>query len=69
MKDFHIRTVLKSKIVSRYAKDPSTLIVDELGIRQGAARIDVTVINGVIHGYELKSDCDTLNRLPSQVKI
>jgi hypothetical protein len=69
MKDCHIRTALKSKLLSRYAKDPSTLIVDELGLRHGAARIDVAVINGVIHGFELKSDCDTLNRLPSQVKI
>jgi hypothetical protein len=69
MKDCHIRTALKSKLFSRYAKDPSTLIVDELGLRHGAARVDVAVINGVIHGFELKSDCDTLNRLPLQIKI
>lgn len=69
MKDIHIRTALKSKLLSRYAKDPSTLIVDELGLRHGAARVDVAVINGVIHGFELKSDCDTLKRLPSQIKV
>lgn len=69
MKDYHIRTALKNNLQSRYAKDPSTLIVDELGLRHGAARVDVAVINGTIHGYELKSDCDTLGRLPSQVKI
>lgn len=69
MKDCHLRTALKNKLQLRYIKDSSTLIVDELGLRHGAARIDVAVINGVIHGYELKSDCDTLNRLPSQVKI
>jgi hypothetical protein len=69
MKDIHIRTALKSKLLSHYAKDPSTLIVDELGLRHGAARVDVAVINGVIHGFELKSDCDTLKRLPSQIKV
>ncbi len=69
MKDCHIRAALKHKLQSRYAKDPFTLIVDELGLRHGVARVDVAVINGVIHGYELKSDCDTLNRLPSQVKV
>lgn len=29
--------------------------------------IDVAVVNGVLHGYEIKSDRDRLNRLPRQV--
>lgn len=69
MKDYHLRTALKRKLHARYFQDPDTLIVDELGLRHGAARIDVAVINGVIHGFELKSDCDNLKRLPSQIKI
>jgi len=69
MKDIDIRTALKRKLITRYATDPSTRILDELGLRHGAARIDVAVVNGIIHGYELKSDYDTLQRLPSQMKI
>jgi hypothetical protein len=69
MKDCHIRPALKNKLFARYCEDPSTLIVDELALRHGAARVDVAVVNGIIHGYELKSDFDTLKRLPHQVKI
>lgn len=34
----------------------------------GASRADITVINGLMHGYELKSKSDNLLRLPQQVK-
>ena len=30
------------------------------------ARVDLAVVNGSIHGYEIKSERDTLIRLPSQ---
>lgn len=53
----------------RYIQDPDTLVVDELGLRHGRARVDVAVVNGEIHGYEIKSDRDTLQRLPEQVRI
>lgn len=69
MKDIDIRDALKRKLQSGYADDPSTLIVEELGLRHGIARVDVAVINGVIHGFELKSDRDTLRRLPSQMTV
>ena len=49
--------------------DPQTLIVEELGIRQGAARVDVAVVNGSLHGYEIKSARDTLERLPKQSEL
>ncbi len=32
-----------------------------------SARIDLAVVNGSMIGYEIKSDCDTLVRLPRQV--
>lgn len=43
-------------------------IFEELGVRHGTARIDIAVINGAMHGYEIKSDRDTLDRLPEQIK-
>jgi hypothetical protein len=69
MNDHQLRCALKNKVLARYAKDPNTRIVDELGLRHGAARVDIAVVNGIIHGYELKSDKDNLKRLPHQVQI
>jgi hypothetical protein len=50
----------------RHEAEAGTLILDELGLCQGAARVDLAVINGSLHGYEIKSECDTLERLPDQ---
>lgn len=41
--------------------------MDELGLC-GTVRVDVAVVNGTLSGYELKSDRDTLRRLPMQVE-
>ena len=68
MNDRDIRVVLKKQLMLRYAKDGDTLVLDELGIRHGAARIDLVVVNHLLHGYEIKSDCDSLKRLPDQIK-
>lgn len=68
MNDQDIRTVLKAELMRRHAKDDNTLVLDELGIRHGAARIDVVVVNHQLHGYEIKSDRDSLKRLPHQIK-
>ncbi len=69
MNDYQIRTALKHKTFVRYNNDPETLILDELGLRHGAARIDIAVLNGRLHGFEIKSDRDTLKRLPGQAAI
>src|SRR6202035_2006455 len=68
MKDFHIRTALKRELLASHADDPGTAIIEELGILHGSCRIDLAVVNGVMHGYELKSDRDTLLRLPRQIQ-
>jgi len=41
-------------------------IISEMGICDGMARADVAVANGRLCGYEIKSDVDTLERLPAQ---
>ena len=51
MNDRDIRTVLKEDLMREYAKDNDTLMLDELGIRHGAARIDLVVVNHQLHGY------------------
>jgi hypothetical protein len=69
MRDPEIRSAVKSILLAPFFSDSNTLIVEELGLRHGAGRIDIAVINGEFHGYELKSDKDTLRRLPGQIAV
>lgn len=69
MNDYQIRTELRRLLDKRFSGDPETRILNELGLRHGAARIDIAVINGSLDGYEIKSDLDTLRRLPNQMRI
>jgi hypothetical protein len=67
MNDADVRRALKRELFLRHAADPHTVIIEELGILHGSARVDLAVVNGTLHGYELKSDRDDLQRLPKQV--
>jgi hypothetical protein len=67
--DFHIRRSLHANQLRLHRGEPNTLVLDEFGLCQGTARVDVAVINGQLNGYEIKSDRDTLERLPGQVEI
>lgn len=69
MRDIDIRRALFAGALKEHETEPDTLIVEELGLNHGEARIDVAVINGAIHGYEIKSQKDTLERLPSQLSV
>jgi len=68
MYDADIRPVLLKALSDEHSGSEDSLIVEELGVCQGEARIDVAVINGSLHGYEIKSARDTLKRLPLQSK-
>jgi hypothetical protein len=69
LRDIDIRNTLRKRISNKYQNDSDTLIVDELGLCQGTSRIDIAVINGYMYGYEIKSEKDTLERLPLQIEI
>ena len=43
--------------------------MEELGLCRGRVRVDLALINGHLHGYEIKSDRDTLTRLDIQAEI
>ncbi len=64
--DTIIRKALLERLSKEYAANPEYRVIPELGLWHGAARIDVAVVNGVLHGFEIKSDRDTLARLPEQ---
>jgi len=69
MNDSVIRAALKKKVLNHHLKSSSALVIDELGLNHGACRVDIAVVNGKLHGYEIKSDRDTLVRLPEQIRV
>jgi hypothetical protein len=68
MRDRDVRLVLHRKLDAEHQGDADTRILHELGLRHGTRRVDIAVLNGSLHGYEIKSDSDTLDRLPGQVE-
>ena len=61
-----MRSALIEQLREEQSNCSEAFIVEELGILQGSNRVDVAVIDGSLHGYEIKSDDDRLERLPSQ---
>jgi len=63
-----LRNVLEKDLQkhSLESKQP-VKIFEEFGVQHGIARIDIAIINDIIHGYEIKSDKDTLDRLSKQM--
>ena len=69
--DSNIRKVLYSGFLKekKFIKNPKeTIIIDEFSSSYSSARIDISVLNGSLHGYEIKSERDTLERLPKQIE-
>lgn len=67
LKELDVRLALYNHEIKAILTDhPSSLVVDELGLMEGAFRVDLAVINSRLHGYEIKSYSDNLDRLPSQ---
>lgn len=69
LRDADIRRALERELRRTHGRDPQTLIVHELGLCQGKARVDMALINGTVNGFEIKSQLDTLHRLPAQLRV
>lgn len=67
LSDADVRPLLRAWLLSEAATEPDTVVIEELGICRGQVRIDLAVVNGTIHGYEIKSDRDSLRRLDVQI--
>ncbi len=67
MNDPQIRDAFHRTFLREHHNEPTTLVIDELGLEHGKCRADIAVINGYLDGYEIKSDLDSLHRLDSQV--
>ena len=68
MRDQIIRQAFHTSVLKSAHNDIDTLVVDELGLKNGEIRADIAVLNGKLVGYEIKTENDTLSRLPSQVQ-
>lgn len=69
MRDRDVRQALLGLLREQHLGDSNTIIVEEMGIWAGTVRIDVAVVNGELTGFELKSERDTLTRLPDQAEV
>ena len=67
--DREIRAALLQSLHCAHAGDEDVALLEELGLCRGEVRVDVTVVNGSLHGYEIKSDRDSLRRLARQVAV
>lgn len=69
MRDLDVRLAVRSRLRREHQDDMDTRVVEEMGIWNGAVRVDLAVINGEFVGYEIKSARDTLARLPNQASL
>ena len=67
--DSEIRSVLRSQLSQKHACKSRTVFIEELGLCRGQVRVDLSVVNGLLHGYEIKSDRDSLRRLNGQIEL
>lgn len=67
LSDLAIRRALRSWILARSATAANVGLIEELGLCRGQVRVDVAVVDEQLHGYEIKSDRDSLRRLMRQI--
>lgn len=67
MRDVDIRAALVRKLSS--AAGAGGVVRHELGVLNGNRRVDVVRIGERLEGWEIKSDVDTLTRLPGQAQV
>lgn len=67
LRDEDIRWKLHGWLMALHAADGDTGIIHELPLPRPSARADMAVVNGEFVGLEIKSDVDSLQRLPRQI--
>ena len=67
--DSDIREALRRWLSTNLEDTSTSLVVEELGICQGAARIDLAVVSSCFEGFEIKSDRDSFRRLRHQIRL
>lgn len=62
------KAVLIEHLLSRNAFADDAVLINELALDNFSRRADLVVVNGSIEMFEIKSEADTLTRLPGQVE-
>lgn len=65
-RDAGVRLALRAYLARQAFAASDATLIEEPGLCQGRARIDLATVSRVLHGYEIKSDRDRLSRLASQ---
>lgn len=68
--DSDIRSLLFQNFqqTDEYMSYDDTVVISEMDVCAGVSGADIVVINGKMHGYEIKSAQDSLSRLPQQMQ-
>ncbi|WP_206913402.1 hypothetical protein IGL98_001385 [Enterococcus sp. DIV0840] len=61
-------SLIREALIERLKTYKNCTIIEEITVPTGKARADVVAINGHVCGYEIKSNVDSLERLPNQLK-
>lgn len=67
LRDKDVRSAVHQLLVPELTGYSPSRVLDEFDLCLGEARIDVAILNGQLHGIEIKSESDTLERLEHQV--
>ena len=69
IRDRDIREQIKDTYLKGFYDDPQSEVMDEFGIMWGESIVDIAVINGSLHAYEIKSEVDNLSRFSKQFNL
>ena len=67
--DAAIREALVRRLAQRYHGRPRVAVINEFGLCQHRARVDLLAVTEEIEGYEIKSDLDDGSRLSNQIRV
>ena len=67
MRDYPVRVSFHKTVLTLEHTDENTIVIDELGLKNGGTRADIAVLNGKMVGYEIKTNKDNLARLEKQI--
>jgi hypothetical protein len=68
LRDPELRKPLQKWLERKFLAHNDTEILHELRMPRPSGRVDIAVVNGRLSGFEIKSDFDSLSRLPRQVR-
>lgn len=69
MNDASVRKALRHELRKNTCTQDSALVVEEVGVLHGLGRIDMLIMDTLLHGIEIKSESDTLQRLKDQIPL